>query len=142
MTRRGLLQVLGAAIAAPLVGLQPDRAGLQGHWIADYSGTMIPVRYGAMTIERHAALKSRGLHLRVIHQGRDVTDRCRFADDTGEGMAELFLHNAEGRPYLEPPVKPGECKIYRWDGARAVCITPERRVATEIVSGVTFRADG
>lgn len=45
-------------------------------------------------------LKNRGVHLHVFYRGQDVTNDCCFADDTGEGMAELFLRNADGKHYL------------------------------------------
>lgn len=57
-------------------------------------------RYGPMTVERHFRLRARGLDLLVLHHGQDVTHRCRFADDTGDGRAELFKHR-DGRPYWE-----------------------------------------
>jgi len=60
--------------------------------------TAAPVRrYGAVTIARHRVLCSQGVYLHVFYQGRDVTDRCRFADDTGEGMADLLLHTKAGK---------------------------------------------
>jgi len=75
-------------------------------------------RYGPVTVERHARLREEGVHLHVFYQGREVTRRCRFADDTGEGMAELFLHDASGKAYWDPHT---------------------REIAKEFVCGVTFR---
>jgi hypothetical protein len=71
-----------------------------------------------MSFERHRVWCSQGVHLHVFHNSEDVTGRCRFADDTGDGMAELFLHDISGKPYYD---------------ANA------RDLATEIVHGVTFR---
>ena len=67
--------------------------------------------WGQMDVKKHAEWKARGHDLRVFHLGEDVTDRCRFADDTfieavdGRsvvGVAELFKLNAEGRKYNDP----------------------------------------
>jgi len=58
--------------------------------------------YGAMTIQRHAILKARGLDLHVFVRGEDVTHRCRYADDTpGKEVAILFRENARGQKYLD-----------------------------------------
>jgi hypothetical protein len=75
-------------------------------------------RYGAVTVGRHRVLCSQGVFLHVFHKGRDVTDRCSFADDTGEGIADLFIHNAAGRVH--------------WDKGT-------HGAAREIVHGVTLR---
>lgn len=75
-------------------------------------------RCGAMTVERHRRLGHLGIHLHVFHDGRDVTTRCSFADDTGEGVATLFKHNAQDRCYFDPET---------------------REVAKKTVDGVTFR---
>jgi hypothetical protein len=111
VTRRELARRIGGALA----------------WIA--MGRSVhawaPRRYGAVTIERHRLLMARGIYLHVYHRGVDVTNRCRFADDTGEGIAELFLHDAKGRPYLDPLAPPVPWR--------------ERRPAKEIVYGVTLQ---
>jgi hypothetical protein len=53
-----------------------------------------------MSIERHAAMLARGVHVRVFVGADDVTDRCFGADDTpGQQIAMLFKLNAEGRKY-------------------------------------------
>ena len=59
-----------------------------------------PRRFGAISVARHAQLRAQGIDLHVWVAGVDVTRRCRFADDTGDGWAELLKHNADGRPYL------------------------------------------
>lgn len=58
---------------------------------------------GPLTVERHRAIRNRyGVFLRVFVRGVDVTDRCRFADDTpGSQCAELYKVNVDGRKYLE-----------------------------------------
>lgn len=124
MKRRGFLGLLGAAIAG--LGVRAAAAPATR-------------RYGPMTIERHRDLMLRGVYLHVWHHGRDITPQCRFADDTDDGVAEIFLRNADGQPYLTPPVMPGEYKIYRREGTRVVCLTPDRHVATAMVYGVTFQ---
>lgn len=86
------------------------------------------MKYGSMTVKRHTELKESGVHLRVFYRGRDVTDRCAFADDTGEGMAELYLLDADGSVYSEPIPK-GEYGVGR----------DERQPAKQIVYGVEFR---
>lgn len=57
-----------------------------------------------MTVERHRILKEeKGIDLHVFVRGDDVTDRCRFFDDTpGIMRAELYLHDADGHAYLDP----------------------------------------
>jgi hypothetical protein len=58
--------------------------------------------YGPLTVVRHALLKARGVDLRVFVRGVDVTNRCRYADDTpGRQVAELFLLNEKGTPYVD-----------------------------------------
>ena len=57
--------------------------------------------WGPMGIARHAALARRGLYLRVYVDGADVTDRCRFFDDTpGRSFAWLYRLTADGRYIL------------------------------------------
>ena len=110
MTRRGLVRGLGAALAAVGLGRVLEASG----------GLAWPpaVRYGAVTIGRHRRLAHRGIYLHVFHRGQDVTNRCRFADDTGDGTAELFKHR-DGRPYLDDRT---------------------RHAAIETVTGVTMHA--
>ena len=81
-----------------------NRRGFLGGLVALVAGAaaMAPTRrYGPMTIARHRALQHQGVHLHVFHYGRDVTLNCSYADDTGEGMAHVFLRNADGRFYLD-----------------------------------------
>lgn len=101
LNRRSLFKLLsaGAALLGAGVTVAPAR------------------RYGPMTFERHRRLCRQGVHLHVMHRGRDVSRRCTFADDTGDGMAELFIHNEAGKRYMD-----------RYTN----------RVAKEIVYGVTF----
>lgn len=84
-------------------------------------------RFGAVDVPRHRVLAAEGVHLHVFYRGIDVTTRCAFADDTGEGMAELYLLNADGKKYLVPVV-----------GAAYGEYPGEREVAKEIVYGVTI----
>ena len=57
--------------------------------------------WGPMDVSRHRSLIQRGIHLHIYSGGVDVSNRCRFFDDTpSHQRAELFLHNADGRPYL------------------------------------------
>lgn len=82
ISRRGFLESLSAL----LVTLRLRRAKPAAPW-------------GPVDVDRHRLLKSRGVHLRVWYRGEDVTNRCRFADDT-LGYAELFLHR-QRRPYVD-----------------------------------------
>lgn len=102
MNRRGLFKALAGGMVAIGAGWTSLRS----------------VRYGAMTIERHLRFCGQGVHLHVFHQGRDVTTRCVFADDTGEGMAELFVLDVNGRRFFNQR---------------------SHEAAKEIVYGVTFR---
>lgn len=63
------------------------------------------VRYGAVDVRRHLLFSHKGIHLHVWHQGVDVTRRCYFADDTNDGVAYLFKHDASGRPYVDPETR-------------------------------------
>jgi hypothetical protein len=56
--------------------------------------------YGAITIERHREFQRRGLDLRVIVRGEDVTDRCRFVDDARQ-YAELYRVDEDGHKYRD-----------------------------------------
>lgn len=80
--------------------------------------TLRTPRYGPVTIARHNAFIAQGVYLHVYHRGEDVTSRCCFADDTGDGTATLFLFDAKGRFYRRPG---------------------ETVVAKEIVHGVTIK---
>lgn len=101
--RRSMLKLIAAAGAA---------GGIGAAAIAE------PKRYGAVTVERHTRLSNLGVHLRVFHQGCDITRDCTFADDTGDGMAVRLLRNSEGKFYL---------------------CADRKRVAKETVYGVTMR---
>lgn len=87
MNRRELLKSCGAFAACVATGA--------------LTTTGTTKRYGPMTVERHCALVHKGVHIHVFYQGRDVTSRCRFADDTGYGVAELFKKNATGKTYFD-----------------------------------------
>jgi hypothetical protein len=55
-----------------------------------------------MDIERERQLRSLGWTVRVFVRGVDVTQRCRFADDTpGRERAELYRMNDRGKFYLD-----------------------------------------
>jgi hypothetical protein len=97
---------------------------------AGFTGSaLVPVRrWGAVTVERHRALCAQGIHLHVFLDGWDVTRDCKFADDTGDGMAELFLTNAEGKRYI----------VHGEFEHRAVPTHLQPRVATMVVHGVTI----
>jgi len=112
ITRRGLLKAIPAGLA--LIGLRTAVAS--------------PRRYGAITVAKHYHLCQRGVHLHVFHEGNDVTKRCMYADDAGDGMAELQLLNDKGRPYTRL-IPAGEYGTY----------TGERELATEIVRGITIK---
>lgn len=57
--------------------------------------------WGGVTLERHRELQAAGIHLHVWHDGVDVTGRCVFADDTGEGQAKLLALNEGGHFYVD-----------------------------------------
>lgn len=58
--------------------------------------------WGAMNVARHRALCERGIHLRVYVEGKDVSDRVRFFDDTpGHAYAVLYRLNERNRKYIE-----------------------------------------
>jgi hypothetical protein len=98
MNRRGFLGVMGGALAAPCVVQANVPQG---------------PRYGAMTVERHTQLCQQGLHLHTMHNGEDVSRDCHFADDTGDGMAELFVRNQFGRHYVDPQTGSVAMRIVR-----------------------------
>lgn len=101
MTRREAFKSLAAVAGVSIMGLPAE----------DYR------RYGAVSVDRHTAFCAEGVHLHLIYQGKDVSTRCTFADDTGDGWAELFVHDSQGR----------------------VCVRPEDgEIAKEIVRGVRF----
>lgn len=59
--------------------------------------------YGPVDVSKHAALKNSGHELRVFVDGVDITDRCRFFDDTpGARVAEIFRVDNDGRKYVDP----------------------------------------
>jgi hypothetical protein len=88
---------------------------------------MIPI--GPLTVDRHRRLRARGVDLRVIVRGEDMTHRCRYADDTpGRQVAVLFRRNARGHCHLDE------------DGAVAVEIADDniqiRRSANDVRVGI------
>lgn len=85
--------------------------------------------YGYVTPGRWKVLATQGEYLHVYYKGEDVTTRCAFVDDTGEGMAELYLLNADGKKYVRP--------IFSGEYGAALS---EMEVAKEIVYGVEIRA--
>ncbi len=88
--------------------------------VASYAA-LTEKRWGPMNVHRHTDLKRQGIHIHVFHEGRDITTDCCFADDTGDGMAEVFVKDGNGR--------------IRFTGTG----TPRAGVAKKIVHGVTFR---
>jgi hypothetical protein len=95
MTRRGLLGTLAALVASATAALTRQ----------DAPGTTIAApRWGPVDLDRHRVLAAGGAFLHVLYRGQDVTSRCYFADDTGDGVAKLFLHR-DGRPYLDPATR-------------------------------------
>lgn len=56
------------------------------------------IRYGPMSLKRHRRYRARGVRLRVSIDGRDVTDRCVYADDCS-GEVELLAHK-NGKPFF------------------------------------------
>jgi hypothetical protein len=63
--------------------------------------------WGPTNVSTHLAWKHRGHDLHVIVRGVDVTNRCRFFDDTVvPPVAELYRHNAQGHPYLDEDGSP------------------------------------
>jgi len=58
--------------------------------------------YGPITIARERKLRARGITLRVFWHGEDVTNRCRYVDDTpGRAVAVLYRHTPQGRCHLD-----------------------------------------
>lgn len=57
-------------------------------------------KWGAVDVERHFILRTRGIDLHVFHDGKDITKDCRFADDELD-YAEVFLRDERGRAYLD-----------------------------------------
>jgi hypothetical protein len=55
-------------------------------------------RYGYMDVDRWHAMKD-WRHKRVLINGRDITDGCKWFDDV-TGEACRFLRNANGNFYL------------------------------------------
>ena len=58
-------------------------------------------RWGPVSVERHTALIRKGVFLHIWHDGVDVTRRCTFATDEGEGWAELLALDRHGKPYVD-----------------------------------------
>jgi hypothetical protein len=101
MTRREMFKAITGVAAAVGCG------GLVSSW----------QKYGPITVQRWMSFKRRGVYLHVFHQGKDVTTNCCYADDTGEGVAELYLRDGNGHAY------------------RAV----DGGIAKQVVHGVTIR---
>lgn len=78
-------------------------------------------KWGAVTVERHTRLAKEGIHLHVWHDGVDVTGRCRWATDQGEGRAELLALDHRGKPYVDAA---GEVAIVRVEGIAIVEAAP------------------
>jgi hypothetical protein len=58
--------------------------------------------WGPTTVERHTWWKARGHDLRVWVRGVDVTDRCRYFDDTiVPPVAELYRLDDQGHKYQD-----------------------------------------
>lgn len=58
------------------------------------------MRYGPLAIERHSQIeRQEGVYLRIFFNGKDVTNRCQFADDI-EGVVTLLKHAPTGEPYV------------------------------------------
>lgn len=105
LTRRGLFGCFAGGVVAGLASTpQPQRAGM----------------YGPVDIARYYRLRQQGITLRVIHQGRDVTNNCIFADDSGLGRALVYKRTYDGHRYID--VNTGDA-------------------AKEWLTGISFRAD-
>jgi hypothetical protein len=89
-------------------------------------------KWGAVNLRRHAALAQDGIHLHVWHDGVDVTGRCRWATDEGEGAAELLALNERGKPHLNPA---GEIAIVRVTGIALVEGEPFENWGPQWLSG-------
>lgn len=58
--------------------------------------------WGPLTLERHRQLQQQGIYLRVFVRGDDVTDRCRYADDTpSTQVAELYRRTPSKFAHLD-----------------------------------------
>lgn len=84
MKRRHFFATLAGAIGVTAWSSQM-RHGLTGYW-------------GAVDVQRHWDLVSRGIHLHVFHQGQEVTTRCYFFDDRLD-YCECFKVDPQGRKY-------------------------------------------
>jgi len=84
ITRRTLLALLGSIPGLALVK-SPDY-----------------VVVGPMTLERERMLAARGVKVRVMCDGVDVTKGCQFADDTpGHQVASVLRRDANGRFHID-----------------------------------------
>lgn len=81
MTRRGFI----ASISAFILTIQTVKSKALG--------------YGFLDVNRHVALRHKGICLKVLLNGEDVTARCFEADDQ-LGYVGLYRHR-NGRPYLD-----------------------------------------
>jgi len=58
--------------------------------------------WGPTDVRKHTWWKSRGHHLRIIVRDEDVTERCRFFDDTCHPpVAELLRRTPEGHVHMD-----------------------------------------
>ena len=58
-------------------------------------------KWGPLTPEKHARLTALGVYLHVYHDGVDITRRTFYADDTGDGYADVYLVAPHGGFYLD-----------------------------------------
>jgi hypothetical protein len=83
MKRRGFVAMVVAGIVALVRPLQ----------------SAAPKRWGLMTLERHNALRRRGVDLIVTLNGQRV--RWAYEADDIEGYIHKLRTNAEGHPYVD-----------------------------------------
>jgi hypothetical protein len=81
--------------------------------------------YGPMTIERYRLFENRyRLGVRVLVRGEDVTQRCRYADDTpGRQVAVLYRKNDRGCCYLD---EDGQPSVEIAEGDEVVMVPPSQ----------------
>lgn len=56
--------------------------------------------YGYLDVERHVALRQRGIYLRVLLDGQDVSRHCFEADDQ-LGFVGLYKQNKNGQHFID-----------------------------------------